>query len=427
METKRQDIRTLSKRYPKLETLMNRVDKESLLRQHRLQKRNKASGIDKVTKEEYEENLEENIDNLINRLKSFQYRPQPVKRVEIDKGNGKKRPLGIPVYEDRLVQGAMAEILKEIYEPRFLDCSYGFRPKRKAHDAIQVIDDTIMHKKVNYILDCDIKGFFDNVNHEWLMKFLRNDIADPNYLRYIVRMLKSGVMKEGRVEETSVGTPQGGLISPILANVYLHYVLDLWFEKCIKKQLYGEAYLVRYADDFLIMFEYEKDARRVYEAIVKRMEKFGLELSQEKTRILPFGRNCVTRETFDFLGFTHFNGKTRKGYYTVGHKISRKKKKQFKANLKKWVKENRNLQFDEFMKTLNKKITGTMNYYSLNGMMREIRNIWHHAKGVVFKWLNRRSQRKSFKWGTFNEIWQERIVHPHIHVNIWNGTGVTYN
>ena len=427
METKRQDIRTLSKRYPKLETLMNRVDKESLLRQHRLQKRNKASGIDKVTKEEYEENLEENIDNLINRLKSFQYRPQPVKRVEIDKGNGNKRPLGIPVYEDRLVQGAMAEILKEVYEPRFLDCSYGFRPKRKAHDAVQVIDDTIMHKKVNYILDCDIKGFFDNVNHEWLMKFLRNDIADPNYLRYIARILKSGVMIEGRVEETSVGTPQGGLISPILANVYLHYVLDLWFEKCIKKQLYGEAYLVRYADDFLIMFEYEKDARRVYEAIVKRMEKFGLELSQEKTRILPFGRNCVTRETFDFLGFTHFNGKTRKGYYTVGHKISRKKKKQFKTNLKKWVKENRNLQFDEFMKTLNKKITGTMNYYSLNGMMREIRNIWHHAKGVVYKWLNRRSQRKSFKWGTFNEIWQERIVHPHIHVNIWNGTGVTYN
>ena len=427
METKRQDIRTLSKRYPKLETLMNRVDKESLIRQHRLQKRNKASGIDKVTKEEYEENLEENIDNLINKLKSFKYRPQPVRRVEIDKGNGKKRPLGIPVYEDRLVQGAMAEILKEVYEPRFMDCSYGFRPNRKAHDAIKVINDTIMHKKVNYILDCDIKGFFDNVNHEWLMKFLRNDIADPNYLRYIARMLKSGVMIEGRVEETSVGTPQGGLISPILANVYLHYVLDLWYEKCIKKQLYGEAYLVRYADDFLIMFQYEKDARRVYEAIAKRMEKFGLELSKEKTRILPFGRKCVTRETFDFLGFTHFNGKTRNGYYTVGHKISRKKKKQFKTNLKKWVKENRNLQFDEFMKTLNKKITGTINYYSLNGMIQEIRNIWYHAKGVAFKWLNRRSQRKSFKWDTFDEIWQERIVHPHIHVNIWNSTGVIYN
>lgn len=163
----------------------------------------------------------------------------------------------------------MADILSDVYEPRFLDCSYGFRPNRSPHDAIKVIDNTIMHKKVNYVLDCDIKGFFDNVNHEWLMKFLRNDIADPNYLRYIARMLKSGVMIEGKYEDTSVGTPQGGLISPILANVYLHYVLDLWFEKCIKKQLYGEAYLVRFADDFLIMFQYERDAQRVYEAIIK--------------------------------------------------------------------------------------------------------------------------------------------------------------
>ena len=227
MGTKRQDIRTLSKRHPKLETLMNRVDKESLIRQHRLQKKDKAPGIDMVTKEVYQENLNENIDNLMHRLKSFSYKPQPVRRVEIDKGNGKKRPLGIPVYEDRLFQGAMADILSDVYEPRFLDCSYGFRPNRSTHDAIKVINDTIMYKKVNYILDCDIKGFFDNVNHEWLMKFLRNDIADPNYLRYIARMLKSGVMIEGKYEDTSVGTPQGGLISPILANVYLHYVLDL--------------------------------------------------------------------------------------------------------------------------------------------------------------------------------------------------------
>ena len=188
---------------------MYRVDKESLIRQHRLQKKDKAPGIDMVTKEVYQENLNENIDDLMHRLKSFSYKPQPVRRVEIDKGNGKKRPLGIPVYEDRLVQGAMADILSDVYEPRFLDCSYGFRPNRSPHDAIKVIDNTIMHKKVNYVLDCDIKGFFDNVNHEWLMKFLRNDIADPNYLRYIARMLKSGVMVEGKYEDTSVGTPQG--------------------------------------------------------------------------------------------------------------------------------------------------------------------------------------------------------------------------
>ncbi|WP_270526954.1 reverse transcriptase domain-containing protein, partial [Holdemanella biformis] len=368
---------------PKLETLMYRVDKESLLRQHRLQKKDKAPGTDMVTKEVYQENLNENIDDLMHRLKSFSYKPQPVRRVEIDKGNGKKRPLGIPVYEDRLVQGAMADILSDVYEPRFLDCSYGFRPKRSTHDAIKVINDTIMYKKVNYILDCDIKGFFDNVNHEWLMKFL---------------------MIEGKYEDTSVGTPQGGLVSPILANVYLHYVLDLWFEKCIKKQLYGEAYLVRFAE----MFQYERDAQRVYEAVIKRMELFGLELSKEKTRILPFGRYSVSRETFDFLGFTHFNSKTRKGYYTVGHKISRKKKKQFKSNLKKWVKMNRNTQFDEFMKALNKKI-------------KEVRNLWQHSLYVTFKWLNRRSQRRSFKLERFYEIWNDRIIHPYIHVDIWSG------
>lgn len=300
MVTKRQDIRTLSKRHPKLETLMNRVDKESLIRQHRLQKKDKAPGIDMVTKEVYQENLNENLDDLMQRLKSFSYKPQPVRRVEIDKGNGKKRPLGIPVYEDRLFQGAMADILSDVYEPRFLDCSYGFRPNRSTHDAIKVINDTIMHKKINYMLDCDIKGFFDNVNHEWLMKFLRNDIADPNYLRYIARMLKSGVMVEGKYEDTSIGTPQGGLISPILANVYLHYVLDLWFEKCIKKQLHGEAYLVRFADDFLIMFQYERDAQRVYEAIIeewnfldwnypkKRHEYFHLEEIVVQEKLLIF-------------------------------------------------------------------------------------------------------------------------------------------
>ncbi len=219
-------------------------------------------------------------------------------------------------------------------------------------------------------------------------------------------MLKSGVMIEGKYEDTSVGTPQGGLISPILANVYLHYVLDLWFEKCIKKQLKGEAYLVRFADDFLIMFQYEREAQRVYEAIIRRME---------------------LRETFDFLGFTHFNSKTRKGYYSVGHKISRKKKKQFKSNLKKWVKENRDKQFDEFMKKLNKKLTGSFNYYSLSGMIREVRSLWIHSLYVTFKWMNRRSQRRSFKLERFYEIWHERIIHPYIHVDIWSGDKVIYN
>lgn len=427
MATKQQDIRTLSEKHARLETLINHVNYETLLEEHRRQDKNKAVGVDKVTKEEYEANLEENLKNLVKRMKSFSYRPQPVRRVEIPKANGKKRPLGIPCYEDKLVQGVMAKILNEVYEPRFLDCSYGFRPGRKAHDAIKRVNDLIMFKRVNYVLDCDIKGFFDNVDHEWLMKFLEHDIADKNFLRYIVRFLKAGIMVENHYEDSSVGTPQGGLISPVLANVYLHYVLDLWFEKAVKSQLKGEAYLVRYADDFIIMFQYEDEARKVYKALIERLAKFGLEVAEDKTKIIPFGRNSKTKDTFDFLGFTHVNSKTRNGKYSVGHKISKKKKKQFKANLKKWVKENRNMDFLIFMSKLNRKLIGTNNYYSVSGAIREVRKLYNHAFWVVYKWMNRRSQRKSFTAEKLSVVWKALIKPPYIHVNIWNAGRVVYN
>ena len=211
MGTKRQDIRTLSVKHARLETLINHVNYDTLAAEHRRQKSGKATGVDKVTKEEYGKNLDENLKDLVSRMKKFSYRPQPVRRAMIPKANGKLRPLGIPSYEDKLVQGVMAHILNEVYETRFLDCSYGFRPDRGVHDAIKRVNDLVMFKKVNYILDCDIKGFFDNVDHEWLMKFLEHDIADKNFLRYIVRFLKAGVMIDNRLEETSVGTPQGGL------------------------------------------------------------------------------------------------------------------------------------------------------------------------------------------------------------------------
>lgn len=427
MGTKQQDIRTLSVRHSRLETLINHVNYETLVAEHRRQEKGKAVGVDRVTKEEYGENLKENLHNLLKRMKSFSYRPQPVRRAYIPKANGKKRPLGIPSYEDKLVQGVMANILNEVYEPRFLDCSYGFRPNRSAHDAIKKVNDLIMFKKVNYILDCDIKGFFDNVDHEWLMKFLEHDIADKNFLRYIVRFLKAGVMEANHYENTSVGTPQGGLISPVLANVYLHYVLDLWFEKRVKGQLKGEAYLVRYADDFIIMTEYEEEAKAVYEALKERLTKFGLELADDKTRILPFGRNSKAKATFDFLGFLHVNGKTRNGQYTVGHLISRKKKKLFKANLKKWVKESRNADFDWFMGTLNRKLRGTNNYYSVSGAFKEVYRLYIHAYWVVYKWLNRRSQRRSFTLEKFTEVWNKKIKKPYIHVNIWGYGRVIYN
>ena len=427
MVTKQQDIRVLSAKHSRLETLINHVNYETLEAEHRRQRKHKAVGVDEVTKEQYDENLEENLNNLLGRMRTFSYRPQPVRRTWIPKANGKTRPLGIPAYEDKLVQGVMANILNDVYEPRFLDCSYGFRPGRSAHDAIKKVNDLIMFRKVNHILDCDIKGFFDNVDHEWLMKFLEHDIADKNFLRYIARFLKAGVMVENHYEDTSVGTPQGGLISPILANVYLHYVLDLWFERHIKKIVNGEAFLVRYADDFIIMFEREDEAKAVYDALKGRLSKFGLELAEDKTRILPFGRNSKTKETFDFLGFMHVNGKTRNGQYTVGHLVSRKKKKLFKANLKKWVKDNRNMNFDAFMAKLNRKLIGTNNYYSVSGAIKEVRALYNHAFWVVLKWMNRRSQRRSFTLKKFTAAWNDKIRKPYIHVNIWGRGGVVYN
>ena len=249
MENIQEIVRERAKSHEKVYALMSFVNKDSLKAVHRKQDRNKAPGMDGITKETYERNLETNLDSLIQRMKQFSYRPLPVKRVYIDKGNGKKRPLGLPSYEDRLVQGVMKEVLEGVYETKFYDFSYGFRPKRRAHDAVLRVNHHIMFNKVNYIVDCDIKGFFDNIDHRWMMKFLEHDIADKNFLRYIKRFLIGGILEEGKVITSDKGTPQGSLMSTVLANVYLHYVLDDWYAKGIKRKYKGEVYLVRYADD----------------------------------------------------------------------------------------------------------------------------------------------------------------------------------
>ena len=419
MENERKDIKYYAQRNIKVENLIHFVNKERLKEQHKKQLRNKASGVDKITKDEYGIKIDENLDNLIERMKKFSYKPLPVRRTYIPKANGKLRPLGIPAYEDKLVQGVMADILNEIYECKFLECSYGFRPNRNCHQAIREINQRIMINKVNYILDCDIKGFFDNVNHDWLMKFLEHDIQDKAFLRYIKRFLISGYMEDMKLYETDKGTPQGGLISPILANVYLHYVLDLFFEKYIKSRLKGEAYLVRYADDFLIMFQYENEAKQVYELLIKRLAKFGLEMEQEKTRILPFGRFKGTKETFDFLGFMHYNGTTRTGKYTVGHKMSKKKRKIKNQSITKWIKEHRATKFIETIKLLNKKLIGLYAYYGINGMLSELYKIYYHTLYALRSSIFRRSQRRlSVK--VFNKILKRvPIVEPKIYKDIW--------
>lgn len=420
MENERKDIRTLAKKYEKLQTLMCYVNKETLMEQHKKQMKGKASGIDGITKEQYNENAENNVDDLLERMKKFSYRPQAVKRVYIPKtGSDKLRPLGIPAYEDRLVQGCMAYVLNEIYETKFLDCSYGFRPNRNCHQAMREINQTIMTKKVNYILDADIKGFFDNVDHKWLMEFLKHDIGDKNFLRYISRFLKSGIIENLKYYESDKGTPQGGLISPILANVYLHYVLDLWFEKGIKPKLKGEAYLVRYCDDFIIMFQYENESQIVYELLKERLKKFKLELAEDKTRILPFGRYKGNKESFDFLGFTHYNSKTRTGKYTIQHKISKKKKKAKKQAMKQWLKENMHKNLVDVIERLNRKLVGMYAYYGINGMFEDLLGLYKYVKYELYRTMCRRSQKKIRKDKYKTILERIPIAKPKIYVQIW--------
>ena len=420
MENERKDIKYYAQRNIRIENLIHLVNKETLLKQHDKQLNNKANGIDKMTKEEYNVNVNQRLEDLIIRMKKFSYKPLPVRRTYIPKTNGKLRPLGIPAYEDKLVQGVMAEILNQIYECKFLDCSYGFRPKRNCHQAIREINQRIMINRVNYILDCDIKGFFDNVNHKWMMKFLEHDIKDKAFLRYINRFLISGYIEDMKYYETDKGTPQGGLISPILANVYLHYVLDLYFEKYIKPRLKGEAYLVRYADDFLIMFQYENEAKTVYKMLEERLATFGLEMEQDKTRILPFGRFKGTKETFDFLGFMHYNETTRTGKYTVGHKMSKKKRKLKQQAITKWIKEHKTVyKFKEMIKLLNKKLIGMYSYYGINGMFEDLCKIYYHTLYALRSSIFRRSQRK-LNSKVFNEILKRvPVARPKIYKDIW--------
>jgi len=399
---------------------MHVVNEETLMSEHRKQNRRKATGADGISKDQYDENAVANIGELVRRMRKFEYKPKPVKRVYIPKANGKLRPLGLPSYEDKLVQGVMAGVLNEVYEERFLDCSYGFREKRSAHDVVKYINQTIMRKKVNYVLEADIKGFFDNVDHDWLMRFLEHDIDDQNFLRYIKRFLKSGVMEGTELKESDRGTPQGGLISPVLANVYLHYALDLWFEKGVKPKLKGEAYYVRYADDFLILFRYENEAQQVMQTLKPRLGKFSLEVAEEKTRILPIGRFKGTKEDFDFLGFTFYNTKTRAGKYRLGVRTSSKKLKAKKQTAKAWLQTRLTKPLAETIKIIAAALRGHCNYYGVNRNFHAIQNFWKYLKYATYRMLNRRDQKGKFKYKKYLRVWDYYVAEPHLTTNIWD-------
>jgi RNA-directed DNA polymerase len=372
--------------------------------------RDRASGVDGVSWKEYGEHLEENLKDLVKRLKAKRYKPQPARRIYIPKDEHSKRPLGLPALEDKIVQKGVARILGVIYEADFLDGSYGFRPARNPHQAINAVDKMIMTKPINHVIEADIKGFFDHVSHEWMEKFLRVRIVDPSFLLLIRRFLKAGYLDAGILVEPEQGTPQGGNLSPMLSNIFLHYVLDLWFEKRVKPEARGVCELVRYADDFTCMVQCEADARHIEQVLRERFAKFDLELHPHKTRVISFGRyervNAQRQKrkanTFDFLGFTHFCATSRKGRFIVGRKTSRKKFRKKCKNLKDWLKGIRNfLPTKEWWPILAAKLRGHYQYYGVSGNMPSLRRYYSLALRLALKWLNRRSQRKSFNWKRF--------------------------
>jgi len=374
--------------------------------------RDRASGIDGVTWEEYKANLEENLKDLVARMKAKRYKPQPARRVYIPKDDHSKRPLGLPSLEDKIVQKGMVHILEAIFEADFMDCSYGFRPGRNCHQALNAVDKTIMTKSINHVIDADIKGFFDNVSHDWLMKFLEVRIKDRSFLLLIRRFLKAGYVETRMIVATERGTPQGGNLSPILSNVFLHYVLDLWFERQLKPRIEGHCCLVRYADDFLCLVQKMEDAQYIERILRERFAKFTLELHPEKTRVITFGRyereNAKRQKrkpnTFDFLGFTHFCGKSRKGKFIVGRKTSRKKFRMKSKQMNAWLKAIRNVvKTKKWWQILKAKLRGHYQYYGVSGNMRSITRFYAITLNLVRKWLNRRSQRKMFSWKGFKE------------------------
>lgn len=432
VETKLQRIADKARRDPqcRFTSLFHLMNKEFLRGCFERLRKDAAAGIDRVTKKEYEENLEENLTVLVESLHRMSYIPKPARRVLIPKpGSRKQRPLGIPALEDKIVQAGLARILTAIYEADFIDDSYGFRPDRGCHDALRALSQAVEGNPVNHIVDADIKGFFDNVSHEWMIKFLEHRIADKRVVRYIVRFLKAGVMKEGLVESSDIGTPQGGIVSPILANIYLHYSLDLWFERVFRKKCYGYARLIRYADDFVVCFQQEADAMRFRKELEDRLAMFGLELSPEKTKIIEFGPIAAIKakrgggkpQTFDFLGFTHYCSRTRNGKRFRMKRITSRKK--FAASIRKfedWLKANRTMPTRLLMEKVAGKVRGHYAYYGITDNSRGIGRYCYEVRKVLFKWLNRRGKRGCMSWNKFSDLLELfPLPVPHIQISIW--------
>jgi RNA-directed DNA polymerase len=367
-----------------------------------------APGVDGMTVSEYEKELGPRVAGLVERLKEKRYRAQLVKRQYIDKGGGKLRPLGLPTLEDKLVQMAARRVLEAIYEKDFLDCNNGYRPGRSARETTQKLQDRLFRGRIRWMVEADIEGFFEHIDHDWLIQMIEQRVNDSAFVLLIRKWLKAGVMEEtGTVLHPASGTPQGGVISPVLANIYLHYVLDLWTEKVIAKSVHGQMVYERYADDFVCGFEHKEDADNYLAVLRERLAKFGLKLSEAKSGIVKFNRHELrTSQSFTFLGFEFYWKKTRRGFPTVTRRTSKKKFTSSLHNFKEWLKKNRSRPLGWLGQKLSAKLRGYWNYYGVIGNSMSLKRYWKEVQKITWQWLNRRSQRKSYRSQGFAMMWE---------------------
>jgi group II intron reverse transcriptase/maturase len=404
-----------------LTTLAHQIDVEFLREAYRRTRKDGAPGVDRQTAVEYAAELESNLRSLLDRFKSGAYRAPPVKRVHIPKGDGSKtRPIGIPTFEDKVLQRAVSMVLEAVYEQEFHGCSYGFRPGRSAHQALQALWEALTKMRGGWVLELDIQGFFDSLDHGHLRGLLDQRVRDGVLRRTIDKWLKAGVMEDGAISFPDSGSPQGGVISPLLANVYLHEVLDDWFEKQVRPRLAGRAVLIRYADDAVIVFSSEQDARRVMDVLPKRFGKYGLTLHPEKTRLVPFhrpsmpggGKRGGRPGTFDLLGFTHFWARSYRGRLVIRRPTARSRLHRALLQVALWCRANRHHPVVEQQRSLNLKLRGHYGYYGITGNLPALKRFKRGVQGVWRKWLNRRSQRARMTWERFNSLLQRNQLSP---------------
>lgn len=383
-------------------SLIHRMDFDFLRESFFLLRRDGAPGVSGITVKDYAKDLEANLADLYQRLVERTYKAPPIKRVWIDKENGKKRPIGIAEIEDKIVQKAVSMLMSAVFEQDFYSFSYGFREGRNAHDALAYLREQCMRRGIRWIYDADITGFFDNIDRGWLRTFIKRRINDGGILRLIGKWLHAGILEGEEISYSDKGSPQGGIISPLLANIYLHYVLDEWFETEVKPRMRGNCFLVRYADDFVIGFQYEEDARRVMEIRPKRFGKYGLELHPEKSRLLDFSKPARQGKrganTFDFVGFTHYWARSRRGSWVIKRKTARKKVRKTIQGIWEWCRWNRHMDVEEQYRILSAKLRGHFQYFGVRCNMRAMETVRHHLRRAWRYWLNRRSSKKAMTW-----------------------------